>query len=111
MRLSLVTETFPPHVNGVARTLGRWVEAFRRRGHVVQLLRPQRPGEAVGPEHFAAWPLPMYPDIRLGLATPERVGTALRRHRPDLVHVATQGPLGLAALVAAEGLGFLVVSS
>jgi hypothetical protein len=41
LRLLLVTETFPPEVNGVARTLGRWVAAFRERGHAVSVVRPR----------------------------------------------------------------------
>lgn len=111
MRLTLVTETFPPEVNGVARTLGRWVDAFQARGHSVQVLRPRRPGKTARPDGFAAWPLPFYPEVRLGFATPRQVSQALRQHRPDLVHIATQGPLGLAALVAARHRGVPVVSS
>ena len=49
LRLTLVTETFAPEVNGVARTLHRWVEAFRSRGHHVQIIRPRQPPEGRAP--------------------------------------------------------------
>jgi glycosyltransferase involved in cell wall biosynthesis len=111
MRLTLVTETFPPEVNGVARTLGRWVDAFRRRGHLAQVIRPRQPHERGSQERVFAVPLPFYREVRLGLATPGRVRRLLAEFRPDLVHVATEGPLGLAALWAARRMGVPLVSS
>ncbi len=111
LRLLLVTETFPPEVNGVARTLGRWVEAFRSRGHTVQLLRPRQPSEPPLPEHVHGVSLPFYPKVRLGVASPLRLRGLLEHYRPDLVHIATEGPLGLAALFAAMTLGLPIASS
>ncbi len=110
-RLVLVTETFPPEVNGVARTLGRWVETFRARGHNVQLIRPRQPSEPPLPEHVHGIAVPFYPKVRLGVASPVRLRAMLEQKRPDLIHVATEGPLGLAALWAAGTLGVPVASS
>ena len=111
LRLTLVTETFAPEVNGVARTLHRWVEAFRARGHHVQVLRPRQPPEARSAERVLGLPLPFYPQLRFGVASPVRLRTLLERFGPDVVHIATEGPLGWAALLAAGSLGLPVASS
>jgi glycosyltransferase involved in cell wall biosynthesis len=111
LRLTLVTETFPPEINGVARTLGQWVAAFRERGHSVTVIRPRQPAEAAVPEHVHGVPLPFYPQLRFGIASPSRVRGKLLRSAPDLIHIATEGPLGAAALMAAGSLGVPVVSS
>jgi glycosyltransferase involved in cell wall biosynthesis len=102
MRLTLVTETFPPEINGVARTLGRWADTFRARGHQVQVIRPRQPREVSDWERVWALPLPFYPEVHVGLVTPQRVGVLYRRGRPDLIHIATEGTLGLSALIAAR---------
>jgi glycosyltransferase involved in cell wall biosynthesis len=111
LRLTLVTETFHPEVNGVARTLGRWVDTFRNRGHLVHILRPRQPHEPAGPGLVHGMPLPFYPQVRVGVASPLRLAGLLAVQRPDLIHVATEGPLGWAALVAAATLGVPVASS
>ncbi len=110
LRLTLVTETFPPEVNGVARTLSRWVDAFRARPRV-QVIRPRQPPEGRAPERVLGLPLPLYPQLRFGLASPHLLQFLLERFAPDVVHVATEGPLGWAALVAARGMGVPVASS
>lgn len=112
MRIALVTETYPPEVNGVAMTLGRTVDGLRRRGHAVELIRPrQDPDDEVTTEGdtfnevlVSGIPLPRYQGLHLGLPAK---GFLLRRwsaHRPDIVHVATEGPLGASALAAARRL-------
>jgi glycosyltransferase involved in cell wall biosynthesis len=111
LRLVLVTETFPPEVNGVARTLGRWVEAFRSRGHSVRVIRPRQAAEGLVPGGVFGLPMPFYPQLRFGVASPSHVADLFRRANPDLVHVATEGPLGWAALVAAGWLSLPVASS
>jgi glycosyltransferase involved in cell wall biosynthesis len=111
MRLTLVTETFPPEVNGVARTLGRWVETFQRRGHTIQVLRPRQPGESYRPDRFRSFRLPFYQEVRIGLATSTQVSELLWGFRTDLVHVATEGILGVAATRAALRLGLPLVTS
>lgn len=111
MRLTLVTETFPPELNGVARTLGRWAETFCRRGHAVDVIRPLRPTEREGEDSILPLPVPFYPQVRMGLALPRQLARRFRSHRTQLVHIATEGPLGLAALCAARWLRLPVASS
>jgi len=113
----MVTETFPPEVNGVARTLGRMVEGLRNRGHAVRLVRPRqgpsdRPRLESRYEELLApgFPLPRYPQLRAGLPI---VRTLLRdwsERPPEVVHVATEGPLGWSALHTARKLGLPVVT-
>src|ERR1700751_4520721 len=100
LRLALVTETYPPEVNGVARTLGRWVDAFRWRGHNVHVIHPRRPGEPASVDHVYGISLPFYREVRIGIAGPDRLRRMLRRLAPDLVHIATEGPLGFSAMLA-----------
>lgn len=118
MKLALVTETFPPEVNGVAMTFGVIARELGRRGHAVTVYRPRRndlPGATTHPEFsevpMPGLPVPGYPLLRFGLPA----GAALRRRwradRPDLVHVATEGPLGASAVTAAHALGIPVTSS
>jgi glycosyltransferase involved in cell wall biosynthesis len=111
MRLTLVTETFPPEVNGVALTLGRWVDAFRARGHLVRVVRPRQPVDAAAADYVHGLPLPFYPGVRLGIVSPVRLRTILQRAAPDLIHIATEGPLGAAALMASAGMNVPLVSS
>src|SRR5262245_28692150 len=94
LRLTLVTETYPPEVNGVARTLGRWVDEFRNRGHSVRVIRPRQPADAPSSEYVHGVPLPFYPQLRVGIVSPHRLRMLLQQTPPDLIHVATEGPLG-----------------
>jgi glycosyltransferase involved in cell wall biosynthesis len=109
MRLAYVTETFPPEVNGVALTVLRTVRHLRERGHVVDLIRPRQPGDAADAASRTewltrGWPIPMYPDLRFGYASAGALRERYRQSRPDLVHIATPGPLGWEALRAARAL-------
>lgn len=114
MRIAYVTETFPPEINGVSLTVDRTVRHLRSAGHAVQLVRPRQPGEAARRDsrewRCGGGPLPMYPSLRYGWARPDALRALWREEGgglPDLVHVATPGPLGWAALRAAraEGVG------
>jgi glycosyltransferase involved in cell wall biosynthesis len=111
LHLVLVTETFPPEVNGVARTLGRWVEAFRARGHRVSVIRPRQPGEQSAADRVHGLALPFYQQVRVGVSGPVRLRQVLGRLAPDLIHIATEGPLGCSALLAGNWLGIPVASS
>lgn len=111
LRVAVVTETYPPEINGVARTVGLMVQALRERGHEVQLVRPRQRGEPAaapdpGPDQrlVAGMPIPFYRDLRMGFATPRRLARDWSARRPDLVHVVTEGPLGWAAASAARRL-------
>jgi glycosyltransferase involved in cell wall biosynthesis len=114
MRIALVTETYPPEVNGVAMTLGRLAEGLRKRGHSLQVARPRqgRHDRATCDELvLPSLPIPRYPDLRFGLPTPGTLQRAWREQRPDVVHIATEGPLGWSALGAARRLDLPVSTS
>lgn len=115
MRLALVTETYPPEVNGVAMTLSRLVGGLRARGHAVEVVRPRQKHEnAPSPAEDFVVPgmaIPFYDSLRIGLPVVARLEAHWRKRRPDVVHVATEGPLGLASLTAAERLGLPTTSS
>ncbi|MFZ2124914.1 MAG: glycosyltransferase family 1 protein [Rhodoferax sp.] len=118
LRVAIVTETYPPEVNGVAMTLGRIVAALLQRGHVVQLLRPRQfdevsPSEQVDLEQvlFRGMPIPTYPELRVGFPSRSRLLKLWKQKRPDIVHVVTEGPLGWSAVNAAHVLHLPVSSS
>lgn len=125
VHIAYVTETYPPEINGVSLTVERTVSWLRDSGHRVSLVRPRQPHET-GREVPDEWrtaglPIPLYPDLRLGLAWPGqlrrrwhggewrvgsgRAGPGVTAAAPQLVHVATPGPLGWAAARAARSLG------
>jgi glycosyltransferase involved in cell wall biosynthesis len=115
--IALVTETYPPEVNGVALTVARMAQGLRQRGHELQLVRPRQPGDAADPVRspqrevlLRGAPIPCYPNLRLGLPAGRELRTLWRNRRPDLVHIATEGPLGWSALRAARALGIVVTS-
>jgi glycosyltransferase involved in cell wall biosynthesis len=116
MRLCLVTETYPPEVNGVARTLGTLCRIMATRGHEVSVVRP-RPRDAVTPVPgvgevtVPGAPVPGYPRLRFGWPAPGRLARSWRLQRPDVVHVATEGPLGWSAVRLARRQGIPVASS
>lgn len=117
LSLAVVTETYPPEINGVARSIARMVEGLVARGHRVRLFRPrQSRGEvAAGGAQFSevllpSVPIPAYPGLRMGLPSAIGLLAAWRKDRPDLVHVVTEGPLGLAAVLVARSLGIALSS-
>jgi glycosyltransferase involved in cell wall biosynthesis len=114
MRVAYVSETWPPELNGVSLTVERTVRHLRSRGHAVELIRPRQPGEpaldAADELRTAGCAIPMYREMRFGLA---RMATLVRRFeqtRPEVVHLATPGPLAWAALAAARTLGIATTS-
>ena len=118
LRIALVTETFPPEVNGVAMTLGNLVKGLLQRGHTVQIVRPRQAREALAVEPDGldqvlakGVPIPKYPDLRFGLLSQNRLIELWRQKRPDVVHVATEGPLGWCAITAARKLKLPITSS
>lgn len=109
MHIAYVSETFPPEVNGVSLTVARTVAALRERGHHMLLVRPRQTGEAAR-DDGDEWrsfgrPIPVYPELRFGLAWPGALRRRFQRAGVELVHLATPGPLAWAALSAARALG------
>jgi glycosyltransferase involved in cell wall biosynthesis len=88
MRIAIVTDAWAPQVNGVVRTLQSVIAELERLGHQVLVVAPDR---------FRSVPCPTYPEIRLALASAAAVGRLLAGFAPDAVHLATEGPLCLAA--------------
>lgn len=86
--IAIVTDAWHPQTNGVVRTLDTTCEYLRRWGHEVSV---------ISPEKYRSIPAPTYPEIRLALTMPGTVGRELDRIAPDAIHIATEGPLGVAA--------------
>ena len=117
IRVAVVTETYPPEINGVATTIARVVLGLQARGHDVQLVRPRQGQEdaAATGERFhevlmRGLPIPRYANLRMGVPSKRSLVQLWSVHRPDVVHVATEGPLGWSALQAARVLRLPVTS-
>ena len=117
LHIGLVTETFPPEVNGVAMTLGRLVAGVMARGHRVSLYRPRQRADDMPringhySEHlFRGLSIPRYSDLRFGLPSSRQLARLWRSEPPDAVYVATEGPLGWSAVKAANALAIPVTS-
>ncbi|WP_254668141.1 glycosyltransferase family 1 protein [Hydrogenophaga sp. PML113] len=117
LRLAVVTETWPPEINGVSLTLSRLVQGLRARNHEVQLIRPRQTREDAARSDpgfhevlMRGMPIPRYPELKLGLPGKGALVRAWTLRRPDLVHIATEGPLGWSALQAARRLRLPVTS-
>ncbi len=109
LRVAVVTETYPPEINGVANTMRQLVRGLARRGHEVNLIRPRqgrgqtaRDQDAVLETLVPGLPLPGYRGLRFGLPVYSRLRRLWHKWSPDVVYIATQGPLGHAALNAAR---------
>lgn len=113
LRLSVVTETYPPEVNGVAMTLERLIRGLQALDHDIQVIRPRQPtdgwdrdGARLGLEQVLTRGLaiPRYPQLRMGLPALRSLQAMWMQRRPDVVHIATEGPLGWSALRVARKL-------
>jgi len=87
LRILLATDAWRPQVNGVVRTWETSLDHLRRRGHAVAVIEPGL---------FLRVPAPFYREVRLALPGRRRVAELVRSFAPDVVHVATEGPIGLA---------------
>ena len=121
LRIAFVTETYPPEVNGVSLTLAQVVDGLHRRDHDLQLIRPRQQGDARrrfddGPMPrlrevlMRGLPIPRYPHLRMGLPAKKALVRLWSSTRPDVVHIATEGPLGWSALHAARQLELPITS-
>lgn len=84
----IVTDAWFPQTNGVVRTLGHTAAWLGRFGHEVRVLTPR---------DFRNVPCPTYPEIRLSLLPGRTLRRAIRAFAPQALHIATEGPLGVAA--------------
>ena len=117
LRVAVVTETYPPEVNGVAATISRVVEGLHGRGHELQLVRPRqtRSDEAIEDGRLnevltRGLAIPRYPELKMGLPSKRALIRLWTLRRPDVVHLVTEGPLGWSALQACAHLRLPVVS-
>ncbi len=117
MKLTLVTETYPPEVNGVAMTLERLVKNLIKQGHEVELVRPRqktdgdKPGEPYPVHWVKGITLIGYADLQFGWFAGGKLKKLWTANRPDVVHIATEGMLGFSALNVAQKMGIPVVTS
>ena len=101
MRIAIITESFPPDVNGVAHCVVRVAEHLDRKGHHPLVIAPESGRAALGAdsqfpfpvERVPSVPLPGYPTFRLGLPTP-KTRRAIAAHRTEVVHLASPVALG-----------------
>jgi glycosyltransferase involved in cell wall biosynthesis len=114
LHIELVTETYPPDVNGVALTVQALEHGLRQQGHAVGIVRPQRDDESPRPDPglllVEGAPIPRYPGLRFGLPAGKRLAARWMAQRPDAVYIATEGPLGWSALRACRRLGIPVAT-
>jgi glycosyltransferase involved in cell wall biosynthesis len=96
-RILIISDAWHPQVNGVVRTLTTVVGELKAMGHVV---------DVIGPDRFRTVPCPTYPDIALSLLPRRTLVRMIRDFGPDALHIATEGPLGLAARRWALRTGF-----
>ncbi|HEY9056722.1 MAG TPA: glycosyltransferase family 1 protein [Aurantimonas sp.] len=94
-RILIATDAWHPQVNGVVRTLSNLVDQLRERGIEVRVVTPL---------DFRTIACPTYPEIRLAVATAERLAGTIRDFDPTAIHIATEGPIGLATRRAARRL-------
>lgn len=116
LNLVIVTETWLPDINGVASSMFQIVQQLKQLGHHITLIRPAQPAEierewqqtggnllAVSQDtQVQSLPIPYYPHLRMGLPCYRLLRQQFAKLRPDIVHIVTEGPLGLAALLAAK---------
>ncbi len=88
MRILIVSDAWSPQINGVVITLRNTIRELEAEGHTVATITP---------DGFKSLPCPTYPEIRLALFPGRRVARRIEEFLPDAVHIATEGPLGLAA--------------
>jgi glycosyltransferase involved in cell wall biosynthesis len=87
MRILIATDAWHPQVNGVVRTLAMTAEAAKTFGVDVTFVTPQS---------FRTFALPSYPDLRLALPRAAKIARLIEEARPDSIHIATEGPIGIA---------------
>jgi|GEM_PF-125921 len=115
LRIALVTETWPPEINGVAHSVFQLAKGLQQNGHRLLLVRP---AQSMHVDHSPAeaellvrgFSIPRYPALQFGAPSYFSIKEELKRYQPDVVHIVTEGPLGVAALCAARSLKIPVSS-
>ena len=112
LHICVASETLPPDVNGVAMTIGRIIAGLRQSDHKIDLVYPERMHSSglrrtsgiCGNDDVIVrgFPVPFYNSMSFGVSGKGVFVKTWRRKRPDIVHIVTEGPLGVAALLAAR---------
>lgn len=107
LKITIVTETWSPEINGVALSLLHLCLGLQQQGHKILLIRPEqsRGCASFTPEQeclVAAHKIPKYPSLQFGRPQWLKVTKAIEQFEPDVVHIVTEGPLGLLALQVAK---------
>jgi glycosyltransferase involved in cell wall biosynthesis len=115
LNIAIVSETWPPEINGVAMSVLQLAKGLQQLGHRILLVRPDQKASSPAFEPDAlclvkAQALPKYPDLRFGWPQMLKIGRSFDQFKPDIVHIVTEGPLGLAALNVAKQRNYPVSS-
>lgn len=115
LKITIITETWVPEINGVANSLLNLCLGLQAQGHKIQLIRPKPKtlSERFKPEHecwVRAQSIPKYKSLQFGWPQVSKISNALDRFEPDVVHIVTEGPLGLASLFVAKSKGIPISS-
>lgn len=113
LHIDVVTETYPPEINGVAHTVSMLVHGLRKNKHHVRVIRPEQETDqndqsisnVNGDLLVRSLPIPLYRELRMGLPCKQTLIRHWTAKRPDVIHIATEGPLGWSAVRAAQELG------
>jgi glycosyltransferase involved in cell wall biosynthesis len=114
LHIELITETYPPEINGVALTVQALERGLKNLGHRVGIVRPEQAEES--PRHHKdlmlveGAPIPRYPGLRFGLPAKKRLRARWTIERPDAIYIATEGPLGWSAMRSARKLGIPIAT-
>lgn len=110
MKITIVTDTYAPQLNGVAMTLQVIVEQLRERGQQVDIVRPAFLSCDEEGLEVPSIALPVYTDIRIGLPMRKKLQARWSQSRPDVIYVASGWTLGASAITAARNLNIPVAS-
>lgn len=110
MKVTFVSDTYAPQANGVARTLERLVLGLRERNHEVDVIRPAVLASDESGLGVRSFPLPGYDGLHVGFSSTFELTDRWKLNRPDVIYVATETPLGIAAIMAARDLRIPVVT-
>jgi glycosyltransferase involved in cell wall biosynthesis len=118
VKICLVTETFPPEINGVSMTLNRLVTGLSNLGHQIHVIRPsqfkgdgEKKPDGYTEKLVLGIPIPGYDILKMGVAGFNQLRRQWKEFEPDVIHIATEGPLGMQALFSAHRNKIPVVSS
>lgn len=114
LKISVVSETYLPDVNGVASSLHQLLQALKRKQVDIQIIRTEAktPWQPVFAEiNCKGLRIPMYPELQIGLPAGRKIRRCLTQFNPDIVFIATEGPLGFSALKVAQKMDIPVLSA